>query len=291
MDDTSITFVTAVKYSKQIVEEFNHLTFLFDPNWNVKNNVVPTLPVCFYRVETCEEVMDSDVSTKQMLFYNDSTQPSTDSQTSGLMNVVADNIIIKPKQYKMKVLLPANDVFIPIGSVLFNLQQQTAISATAIKNNLFLNTMSDMMSANASPVASWIWTFVKDLALQWDVKSGAPDSIVTGNDFQSWWKSVTETPMFNKNSLEAMWRNRSVLKMKTWDSWRYKYVVITNLSISKEPTADGIFECSMSVQEVPMLNVSKSTAGRIQPNKNNRLELIGNSIKSLINAQEVVNGN
>ena len=44
----------------------------------------------------------------------------------------------------------------------------------------------------------------------------------------------TVSAAYNKNSIMAMARNRSVLKMKSWDSWDYKYVIIKDVSISKK---------------------------------------------------------
>lgn len=55
----------------------------------------------------------------------------------------------------------------------------------------------------------------------------------------------------------AMARNRSVLKMKSWDSWDYKYVIIKNINITKDGINDDYFNATLEVQEVPILTVAK----------------------------------
>lgn len=279
-----LKFITSVRYAKDSLREINNLTFLFDPNWDIRNSEVSTLPVSFFKVQTCEEVMDTEVSTKQMLFYNSSTTLQSPARTSGLLNVVADNIVIKPKQYRMKVLVPANNVCFPIGSTLFNPSQQSALGAVFLKNGI-TETINNITAYHNSaiPIVEVINALVRDLLLTQNWQNGG--------ELSDWVTSVTETPMFNKHSLEAMWRNRVVLKMKTWDSWKYKYVVITNFSIAKDPLSDGTYEGSITVQEMPILNVARITDKKTRiPFINSGTEAIGKGIIEVLNKAETLSG-
>lgn len=275
-----LTFITGIRYSKDMLKEINGMTFLFNPNWQIGDSDVSTLPIGFFGVVSCDEVMSTEVSQKQMLFYNTSSDASNINVSSGLLNVVADNIVIKPKQYRMKIIVPANNVYFPIGSVLINGDQSLSIAKVMARQE---NNISDTAGLSVvqmqTPVLEIIKSLIKDLLLNYDFSN---------NSIEGYFNNTIETPMFNKNSLEAMWRSRCVLKMKTWDSWKYKYVVITDLTLSKEPTEDGTFEGSLTVQEMPIMTVSKKhdwTRKELFSNK--RLEIVGNTIKSIFNSQEV----
>ena len=60
---------------------------------------------------------------------------------------------------------------------------------------------------------------------------------------------------YNKESLETMWRMRHILKMKMWNSWQYKYVAIVDMDITKEGTEDGVYEATLTFQEMPIVTM------------------------------------
>ena len=66
-------------------------------------------------------------------------------------------------------------------------------------------------------------------------------------------KNYFVTPEYNKNALEAMWKGRKIIKMKMFNSWKYKYLVITDIDITKEGTEDGVYEATMTCQEIPIM--------------------------------------
>ena len=98
-----ITFITAVKYSASLVKILNNITFLYDPNWEYEEGN-PTYPLAFFYIKNLTEVMSSDISTKPMLFYNSASDSENGSKT-GVLNVVADNVVIKPKVYKLELIV------------------------------------------------------------------------------------------------------------------------------------------------------------------------------------------
>jgi hypothetical protein len=50
-----------------------------------------------------------------------------------------------------------------------------------------------------------------------------------------------------------LWKSRTIVKLKSWDSWQFKDVVITNNNITKEPTEDDVLEATISCTEVPVM--------------------------------------
>jgi hypothetical protein len=62
------------------------------------------------------------------------------------------------------------------------------------------------------------------------------------------------------NSLEAMADSCRTLCMKMWTGHDYKFVMITGMTYDKDPKEDGVFRASLSLQEVPVLEVTKPKA-------------------------------
>ena len=140
-----VTVITGLKYNTSLVKVFNNLTFLYDPNWEYQQGE-PTYPIAFFYVKSMTEQMSSDVSQKPMLFYN-TAGDSTDSTKGGLMNIVADNIVLKPKTYKLDIIVPAN------GSTLKN----SSFSFDAITNvNGFLFSNGEFKGSTGLDIASRI---------------------------------------------------------------------------------------------------------------------------------------
>lgn len=241
-----LSFVTGVSFYSNILQVINAMTFIYDVNWKVDNSDVNTLPCCFFSVRSMREIMQSTVSTKQMMFYN-STILNTDSSTGGVMNVVADNIVIQPKQYQMDIVVPYSNLFLLTDQYYFD-----ASTIETVTNRFSGSEVSSDLKKNVLSVYGNITEFIKNIlksVTNWDYDG------VTG-----FAKSTMATPDYNKNSLEAMWRNRSILKMKTWQNWRYKYVVITDLTVQKDSAEDGVYEASMTVQEVPIMTLRSSAS-------------------------------
>ena len=271
-DENYMRFITGVHFTKSMLRTLNGITFLFDPNWEAGIGDTPTLPVCFFHVRGHHEVMESEINHKTLLFYNDNNSLSTTSVTGGMTNVVADNIVIKPKVYKLDVIIPYSDLSLLTSNYTLQPEQLSGVAS-------LLNTGSAQEN-NVAPYLTMATPYVEIIkSLLQQLMTSDYSSI---SNFMS---SVTSTPDYNKNSLEAMWKNRSILKLKLWNGWKYKYVSIVSIDVSKEPTEDGVYEASITVQEMPIMTFRKTgikTTNWVNP----ILKVSGEAVKAIINGKE-----
>lgn len=277
---TGLRFITGIRYHRDMLERLNNMTFIYDPNWNPNNSDKATFPVAFFHVKSCHEAMNSEVSQKQMLFYNSDVESnaSDPSANSGLLNVVADNIVIKPKVYKLDVVLPYKNLTLLDDSFVYNKHTSQAIVETLI--GLKSNTASKLLSSWATLSTPYL-LFLKSVLRQLALENYTADF-----DYQSWITNAVQQPDFNKQSLELMWKLRRILKMKVWNSWEYKYVSIVDIDVSKEGTEDGVYEATLTLQEMPIISMYNTDITRKQKNrfvrKNPMLEHSGNTVIKIL---------
>jgi hypothetical protein len=249
-----LKFITGIHCARSQLEALNNMTFIYDVNWNPSNSKRATLPVCFFHVKSQHEMMSSEVSQKQMLFYNSSlgktsADPALDS---GLLNVVADNIVIKPKIYKLDVVVPYKNLTLLNQS--FN---QNSFTQQAVTEFLLGGKYKGV--GFDKNLASWLTTsqpytqLIKTLLSTLEYKDYSDDT------FGSWLSGIVQSPDYNKESLEVMWRMRHIVKMKTWHDWRYKYLSIVDIDITKEGTEDGVYEATLTLQEMPIISMYPSS--------------------------------
>jgi hypothetical protein len=246
-----VTLVTGIKYSASMVKKFNNMTFLYDPNWEYEQGN-PTYPIAFFFLKSISEQMSSDVSTKPMLFYNAGTE-SKDATAGGLMNIVADNIIVRPKEYKLEVVIPANGS--ALNDTLYNFGNTSAIS-------MFIATGTELPRVNAirllEGVTESVFT-VMDVLL----KSLYGAEI----NAQSILQSMLQQQDYNKASIEYMWKSRRVLKLKMWNGWKFKYLVIKDCDVTKNGEDGDFYTATLNCQELPVLtfrNQEKSALTALQ---------------------------
>lgn len=290
MSDINLRFVTGVRWYKGQLEMLNHMTFIYDSQWNPNNSVKSTLPVSFFHVKSCREVMSSEISQKQMLFYNSSADPSkADAKLdSGLLNVVADNIVIKPKMYKLDVVVPYHRLSLLDQSFVYNTHTMNAMQEAIIKTraeavNNYIGSWATLKQPYVDLVTNLIRTLVASAV-----------SSESGSEIDTFLKSVTNENDYNKESLEAMWRMRHIVRMKMWNSWQYKYVAISDIEITKEGNEDGVYEATLTLQEMPIVSMGntasiKNWAGKVMNAKRNALlQVRGQAVIDLLdNASNV----
>lgn len=236
-----LQLATTIKMSKDSIKRINSMTFLFDPNHNVNQigYAGDTLPFSFFELVSSHEIQHNTVSNRRILLYESDAQAKSRSEQNkesnnkfinqSVLQVVSDNVVTDPLQWNMEILIPygfMTKLFSSVGE------------AIASVTSFFEPTATGTVLSVASRVAQAM-DYTSRLAKTVDFFMGSSSS------------------MYNRNSLMAMARNRSVLKMKSWDSWDYKYVVIKNLNISKDGTNDDYFNATLEVQEVPILTVAK----------------------------------
>lgn len=232
-----VTVITGLKYNTSLVKVFNNLTFLYDPNWEYQQGE-PTYPIAFFYVKSMTEQMSSDVSQKPMLFYN-TAGDSTDSTKGGLMNIVADNIVLKPKTYKFDIIVPANGSTLKNSSLSFD--TITNVNTFLLSNGEFKgNTGLDMVSRIMNISLSILETLFKGLYGTSVSASSVCNMLLQQQDY-------------NKASIEYMWSNRRILKLKLWNGWKFKYLVIKDFDVTKVGENGDFYEGTLTCQEVPIL--------------------------------------
>ncbi len=65
---------------------------------------------------------------------------------------------------------------------------------------------------------------------------------------------------YNKNSIEYMWRNRRILKLKMWTGWQFKYLVIQNFEVTKDGENGSFFEGTLTCQEMPIITLKNKSS-------------------------------
>ena len=232
-----VTVITGLRYKTSLVKVFNNLTFLYDPNWEYQQGE-PTYPIAFFYVKSMTEQMSSDVSQKPMLFYN-TAGDSNDSTKGGLMNIVADNIVLKPKVYKLDIIVPAN------GSTLKN----SSFSFDTITNvNGFLFSNGEFKGSTGLDISSRIVNI--SLGVLETLLKGLYGTSVSASSICN---MLLQQQDYNKASIEYMWSNRRILKLKLWNGWKFKYLIIKDFDVTKVGENGDFYEGTLTCQEVPIL--------------------------------------
>ena len=278
----AIRFITGIRWYKGMLETLNNMTYIYDVNWNPNNSNKATFPVCFFHVKNMHEIMNTEISQKQMLFYNSSigANSSDPSASSGLLNVVSDNIVIKPKVYKLDVVIPYRNLSLLEQSFVYNTHTAQAVTEAIMGGDKKVRGMDRLIASNAMLVQPYL-KLLKSIITSL-VSLGVADSgwIGDSSGINDWVESTLHKPDFNKESLEMMWRMRHIVKMKVWNSWRYKYVAIVDIDITKEGTEDGVYEATLTLQEMPIMAMHAQKVGgkkNIFQNKNPLLRIKGES--------------
>ena len=235
-------FVTSIKYTVQVAKMVNNITFLYDPNWSYGAYEQATLPCCFYFVRKWEEIGEAEINSKPMMFYNSKGAEGT-QRNGAVLDVVADNIINQPKTYRADVLVP----FAPDAC----LDQYQLDADTLASTYAFTFSREDEPyepSDTLAVTSRWISNSIGVLRLLFSVLSvdlsgpSIANLILAQNDI-------------NKVSLDSMREGRGILKMKMWNGWKFKYVMLKSVDLTKSGEYDGFYEGSITVQETPIINV------------------------------------
>lgn len=246
-----MNIITAVKYEADTINAVNKMTFLFDPNWQGFGN---TLPISFFYVKDFKEVMESEVSQKQLLFYNSQNADNPDAVSGGLLGIVTDNIINKPKKYQMSIIVPRTiDVY--LRQNMFNRN----VNLTSLyHNNDPLGYFFTGIDVIARATQDLLIGLMKVLGLP----SISLQQTLASQDLASWLTASAQDDS-NKASLDAMWENRTILKMKYWNGWTFKYVAIESYVPSKDGTEGDFYEATLNITEVPIMTVRKESKTKL----------------------------
>lgn len=239
----SLRFITSIKYDTSLMKAINNMTFFFDPNWQGDGK---TLPLSFFYLKDYNEIMNSEISQKTMLFYNYGEE-SKDAVKGGLLGVVADNIVNKPKKYKLDVIVPAS--FSQIDKIYqFDSYSRANILETQLKVDNDASVVPTSISALMSTMTTIVATMLQALVTALTVESTLNSDIIT---------ALLTLDTSNKDSLSAMWGNRTILKMKLPNGWKFKYVALEAVNINKKGEDGNFFTGTIEVTELPILTIDK----------------------------------
>lgn len=239
----SLRFITSIKYDTSLMKALNNMTFFYDANWQGDGQ---TLPIGFFYIKDYSEIMSSEVSQKTMLFYNSGTV-TPDATKGGLLGVVADNIVNKPKKYKLEVIVPASFTMI---DKIYQFDSYT-------RNMMFLQQTTSLNGEGAIPTLA---TAIS--AFSTNIVAGLLQSLLAALNVESVFTTDIITQLLtldtaNKDSLNAMWGNRTIVKFKIPNGWKFKYVAIENMNINKKGEDGNYFTGTIEVTELPILTIDK----------------------------------
>lgn len=263
------TFVTSIKYSSAVSKMLNNITFLYNPNWRFDDYELNTLPIGFFFVKSCNEQSEAEISQKEMLFYNSQNAENPSATSGGLLDVVADNIVVKPKKYRLDVLVPFQPDAIANQ---FHIDYDTISNVTAFEvSNIFGGGENADVKKTLGTVNQWVSSSVSLIRMLMKALSGSTSMTASGI------LNLMHTQAdINKVSLDAMWQSRGILKMKMWNGWRFKYVAISSIDLNKTGENEEWYEGSIIVQEMPVVTLSSQ-------NTEKKMSALGKAQRGLTN--------
>lgn len=241
--DFMLRFVTSVKFTANVARMINNITFLQDPNWDMTAGDTTTLPISFFFVKKWTEELSSEVNQKPMLFYN-SNVDNKDATRGSLLDIVADNVVVKPKTYKMEVLVP----FTP----------DACLNQYQMDNDTLMNTFSFATQGKDGELIDRLGFSIYNRVVSNSIGIMRLIFSALGVDlnFASISSALLEQDDINKRSLEAMRDNRGIVKLKMWNGWKFKYLIITSLDLSKSGEMEGFYEGNITLQELPVITIA-----------------------------------
>jgi hypothetical protein len=240
---TGIIVPTVLQMATDVMNYWTSMTCLYDRYWSAEDSRV-TLPVCMFHVKKITPTFSNEVSKKRVILYEPAEDVGTtaekmaDPLRAGVMQTVVDNVVKNPLTYNMEIIVP----FQPIGRYISEGVKTVSDMAIAF---------SDLLGGKAPRrVADWYeGVFSSVFAL---LKTAS-----TAAEFAGKLPGMDGVSYINMNSLEAMADSCRTLCMKMWTGYDYKFVMITNMTYDKDPKEDNVFRATLTLQEMPVLAVSK----------------------------------
>jgi hypothetical protein len=253
---------TALQITSDVVDKITHLTCLYDRYWYREEGRI-TLPLALFSIKKIQETWHNDVSQKRVILYErenkTTSKTASDTLREGVMQTIADNIVKRPKTYELELIIPFQPAQVFSGYLSDITQFTLGLLQLFHPESSVLDTISSVLSGIQS------------------VASAATKVVNAASQFAD-----GEAQFVNKSSLEAMAESNRILTMKMWYGYYYKYVVITDLRISKEPLEDGYFRGTMTVQEMPVLSVTKPSDASIAPVERNLAGIVTEAVQSAL---------
>jgi hypothetical protein len=246
---TGIIVPTMLQMAADALNYWTSMTCLYDRYWSAEQDKV-TLPVCMFHVKKITPTFSNDVAKKRVILY----EPAEDGRTTaeqmadplraGVIQTVVDNAVKNPRTYNMEIIVP----FQPIGRYIGEGVKTVSDLVVAF---------SDLLGGNG-PGGFTDW---------WEgIFSSVFSLLKTANtaaEFAGKLPGMDSVSYINMNSLEAMADSCRTLCMKMWTGYDYKFVTITNMTYDKDPKEDDVFRAALTLQEMPVLAISKPNSLKI----------------------------
>jgi hypothetical protein len=236
---SSILIPTVIQMSADALNYWLGMTCLYDP-YHTPNDDKITLPICMFHVKKIVPTRTVEVSKKRVILYepqNDNTKTAEQAAKplqSGVMQTIVDNAVKQPVTYNMEIIVP----FQPAGK--YFTMGLRYLQDIVIGFEEFFGGKRDGQGYFSAVMS------VSHIAKQ--------IANVTGR-----LGSMDGASYINMNSLEAMADSCRTLCMKMWTGMEYKYVTITGMTPDKQPTEDDVFRVTLTLQEMPVLEVFRSS--------------------------------
>jgi hypothetical protein len=240
-DVTGIIVPTVLQIASDMLNWFTGMTCLYDRYHQEEQDRV-TLPVAMFHVRKITETWQSEISRKRVIMYEPPSSKSDDGKLSdtirpGVMQTIVDNIVQQPKTYQMEIIIP----FQPAGRYI----SEGIESFLAVINGI-MNLFGDDVKGVADIISSFFSANFSALSMMRTAAEAAGKL-----------PNMDGVSFINKNSLEAMAESGRILTMKMWTGYQYKYVVITGMTIDKQPQEDDVFRGTLQLQEIPVLTMTE----------------------------------
>jgi hypothetical protein len=209
-----------------------------------------------FHVKKITPAFSNEVSKKRVILY----EPAEDGRTpaekmadplrSGVMQTVADNAVKNPRAYNMEIIVP----FQPIG-------RYVGEGVKTISDMIVA--LSDLLGGDtAGGFTDW-WEGIFSAVFSVTKTAGI------ASEFAGKLPGMDGVSYINMNSLEAMADSCRTLCMKMWTGYDYKFVTITNMTYDKDPKEDDVFRAALTLQEMPVLEVTEPAAPKPSDIKRN----------------------
>jgi len=271
-DDTGILVPTILQMAADSLNYWTSVTCLYDPHWSADPNK-DTLPVCLFHVKKITPVYAVEASKKRVILYEPqqdgeiTPKDSNNPLRAGVMQTIVDNAVKQPTTYNMEIIVP----FQPIG--------RYAVEGAKMSTDM-VSALSDMLNgAGFTSVWESIFSTVISTVKSAKQLMGVAEKLL----------SMNGASFVNMNSLEAMAASCRTLRMKMWTGFDYKYVMITGMTSDKQPHEDDVFRATLSLQEMPVLAVTRPQSSAVKSaNQNWAVNAVRkaaeNNIKTMIRA-------
>ena len=234
----TLSNVTALKFATTPLQILKGLTFMYNSNWSADGSAA--LPFAFFHVTKQEEIVRNEVSQKRIILNKITAAAYDTKNPAGVMSVVSDNIVPQPKVWRLSVLVPMKALLPFLDEMLSRTEAGLAFASTYLKGKGqgSISTAADISASGVAVIRLLmkLFDFGQSVAL-WSTSSIDMENVAD----------------YNKLSLEKMSYDRSIICMKDWIGWTYKYGVITNCALLKEPLDEDYYKGTIEFQELPVL--------------------------------------